>query len=153
MMRKYIYFVFLAVIVAVTALSCSKTAVPGPIVDYWTYGGITGKWAFEKGTDPSAADPMFDTLLFEQNFTYALITLQDTADRGTFTVGYSEAVNGFGNRQGYDSLGLKTVYLTQAATYPKVLYFKQTSLDTISISTRYKDSAQNQAITYYTRVK
>ncbi|SEA57065.1 hypothetical protein SAMN05192529_12923 [Arachidicoccus rhizosphaerae] len=151
-MRNFTLSVLGFVIISIGVGSCSKKNTPGPVVDYYTFSGLHGKWALSHFTDPKGSQLELDTLIFADNFTYALIRVSDTVDKGFFKVGYGIRVNGFGHKQAYDSIALNTAYLTQAAIYPKVLYYRQTTLDTLSISTWYRDSASSQSVAFYTRI-
>lgn len=152
-MRKLLFVSMIMFFIGTIISSCSKSAAPGPVIDWWNFSAINGKWAFGEMSNHSADHPLIDTLIFNESNTYSLITGKDTVDKGAFIVGYGESINGFGKLQAYDSVSLKTDYITQTAVYPSVLYFKQTVLDTLSISTYYKDSAKNKVIAYYIRVK
>lgn len=140
-------------------VACVKDNRPAPIIDYRQINSFVGKWMFTSTTDIKTGDnsstgyPEFDTLIFNADLSYSIIDHKDTIDMGAFSMGYGQTINALGKMQSYDSVLLQTAYITQAAVYPAFLYFKQSSLDTLSFSSYYKDSTKNKTISYYVRAK
>lgn len=121
---------------------------------------IIGKWALTGYTGPQMtlmggnlhADPFGDTLIYTSDSQFLIITIQDTADRGSYTTGHGAAMNGFGRIQNYDSLLYHSSSLLADAVYRPMVYIRLEK-DTLSVSTGYfKDSSIYRLYATYKRL-
>lgn len=147
----------LIITAAIFITSCTKDFKQHP-VDPPMVNSLTGKWAFYSSSginipQDAITNYFIDTLIYNEDNSYIMIDNKDTIDKGSFSIGYGEAINGFGIKQGYDSILLKTNSTALVRPYDNVSYIRQTSLDTISFGNYYKDSSLNKAIVNYLRVK
>lgn len=154
-MRK-ILLLFAAAIFIMGA--CSKNEHPVMPVDT-VAKNIIGKWALSDipGLEVTMmssglhANLYSDTLIYTADMHFIIIDHQDSADRGDFTVGHGEAINGFGRMQSYDSILYHSSSLVLDAGYRPSVYFKLDQ-DTLRISTAYfKDSAEFRLYANYVR--
>lgn len=139
-MRKF--FITLLSITMLCIFACSKD-VENKNIPIGLYPEVlVGKWSFQSFNDITVlADahdlsPFVDTLIFTKLGAYTFIDNNDTSDRGKYTLGESRAMNEMGEMQVYDSILLKTDYITQSATTPSVYYFKIAD-DTLTVSNGY----------------
>ena len=147
----------LTIVAALLMTACTKYFQNYP-VDPPMVNSLTGKWAFYSSygiyiPQDAITNHFIDTLIYNEDYSYILIDNKDTIDKGSFSIGYGEATNGFGIKQGYDSILFKSSSVVLDPVYPAVRYVKQLSLDTLSMGNYYKDSSLAKAIVNYVKVK
>lgn len=145
-------------ILFVMAIACSKEDGPGHPIDP-TWGIIEGKWSFNALVDLNVPldalgnHSYVDTLIFSKDSSYFILKNKDTVDRGTYSLGHGEIINGFGKVQSFDSILYKTNSLAQTAFYPSTIYFR-VQKDTLFYSTGYyKDSALHKGYMTFLKFK
>lgn len=154
-MRRLL-FCLTASIFVISACTKDETPINGPDP---VAKSVLGKWAVKDIAGLEAtlmsgglkSSPFSDTLIYTADMRYCIINNGDTADRGEFTIGHGQAINGFGTMQQYNSLVYNSSSLTDNAPFSPIVYFKMKE-DTLSFSTGYfKDSATTKLYASYIR--
>lgn len=141
-MRKVFYTLLSISILCLVA--CSKDDVNHEIPIGLYPEVLVGKWSFHSSEginiplDAHDQSPFVDTLIFSKLGTYIFIDNSNTSDHGKYTLGENKGINDIEKKQIYDSILLKTEYITQSEETPSVLYFKMNE-DTLIINYSYND--------------
>ncbi|QEC73320.1 hypothetical protein FSB73_18235 [Arachidicoccus ginsenosidivorans] len=153
-MRNLLFFVIVIATVGITACSKYSDSSLHPIDP--VVSAIKGKWSVHSSSGinvPSDAalgkSPFLDTLVFTGSNGYFIIDNNDTIDRGQFSLGQGEAINGDGKLQPYDSILLKTSSLASNSIYPSVYYFNIKADTLITSPNFYNDPFLTEKVINY----
>jgi|GEM_PF-1516152 len=156
-MRKVVALFFSILIVFTIACSKDhqgpKLMKPLPLI----VPDITGKWAFHSSvginlsSDAINSSLLADTLIFSADLEYIIIKNRDTVNQGIYSVGSRDALNGYGKKQAYDSIGFKSNAYLADPVYPLTIYYME-NRDTLSCSALYyRDSSKERQFVNYVR--
>jgi len=153
-MRKYVGIFALA---CMFITGCSDKQTPYIEVEP-VQPALSGTWGVDNVIGLDAIDfmagyrPYQDTMLIGDDGKYYFVNQGDTTDFGDFAFGQSQAVNGFGRVQSYDSIVYHSTRSIATDAPAPLVYYYQLSTDRLSVSLSYfKDSADYKFIINYIR--